>query len=539
MDRSPSENSPATPLGSPGETGTTARGPWAARAADPLRKRATDDREADRPRIVASPRPAGVTGPKPAPSPITELANDILLDVNLLVDYVGFVVRAVRRHAVGALATLVVTFGAIAVLVSVWPRTYKLDGRLLVQPTPIVSNLVNPERALSRTDAPTSAAQEIVRSHDNLVAMVRDTGLLEEWEKRRTPLLRLKDRVFQLALGTQNEERRIDAMVGLIEERLTVTTNEEGTVTFTLLWPDAQVGRQLVDRAMHGFLEYRRVLETSAINDSIVILESSAKTLETEITRTAAQLPRPSITTAPAPRPMPRPVSGPSAESTVRLARLKAALEARLQEVLRLEGARAQQLAEAQARLSAAQTIYTEGHPTVLALKQVAASLVTEPAELLAARRDVRALESEYDGLSAQVGAATERAENIRLSNQFNFPTPVLDITRDTTDPVALRLKDQLTELASIRGKISAARAELASSQVGFKYQYSVVHPPQLPRKPVGRNSTLILAAGAIGSVMLALAFAILSDLATGRVLEAWQVERYAGAPVKLRVPAL
>lgn len=540
MDRVPSENLPVTPLGaSAGEPGTS-RGPWAARAAEPLRKRATDDREVERPRIVATPRPAVAAGQKAAPTPIEELANDILLDVNLLVDYSGFVVRAIRRHALGTLATLVITFGAIAVLVSVWPRTYKLDGRLLVQSTALVGIIVNPDRALSRSEAPpTSAAQEIVLSRDNLVTMVKDSQLLEAWDRTRTPVLRLKDRLFQFMLGTQTEERRIEGMVGLIEERLKVSTNDEGTVAFTLLWPDAQMGRQIVERAMQSFLEYRRVLEFSAINDSIKILEESAKTLETDITKTVAQLPRPSNVAAPAPRPVPRPVSGPSAESTVRLARLKAAMEARLQEVVRLEGSRAQQLAEAQARLSAAQTIYTEGHPTVAALKQVVAQLSAEPAELIAARRDARALELEFDTLSTQVGAANEKAEISRLFNQMSYPAPVIDITRETTDPVTLRLKDQLTELASVNARASAARAELASAKAGFKYQYSVVHPPQLPRKPVGRNPALVLVAGAIGSLMLALAFAVLSDLASGRVLEAWQVERYADAPVRLRVPGL
>lgn len=483
------------------------------------------------------------SSPKPALSPMAELGEDILLDVNLLIDYGGFVLRAIRRHKTGAAATVLLTFGALALLALVWPRSYQIDGRLLVQQTALVSTLVNPERALSRTETPTTAAQEIVLSQDNLVAMIKDTNLLEEWERTRPVMLRLKDRAFQLVFGPATELQRIEALGGLIEARLQVGTNEEGTVSFILRWPDPAMGRKLVDRAMQSFLEYRRVLETSAITDSIAILDKSIDSLEAQIAATAAQLPRPAAPAAPQPRPVSRAalMTGPSAEVTVRLGRLRSALDARLQEVARLDGARSQQLAEAQARLSAAQTIYTEGHPTVLALKQVVAQLAAEPTELVAARREVRTMEAEHDALSARVGAETESAERAKLLSQLSYsPAPIIDISRgETTDPVALRLKDQLTELANVRARGGAARAELASLQAGFKYQYRVVHPPQLPKKPLGPNFILLLLAGAIGSLMLAVAYAVLSDLASGRALEAWQVERQVGAPVHVRIPAL
>ena len=104
---------------------------------------------------------------------------------------------------------------------------------------------------------------------------------------------------------------------------------------------------------------------------------------------------------------------------------------------------------------------------------------------------------------------------------------------------MGLRLKNQMTELAMVQARASAARAELASAQAGFKYQYSVVRPPQLPRAPVAPNVLAILGAGAIASLLLALAFAIGSDLVSGSALEAWQVEREVRAPIALRVPTL
>jgi hypothetical protein len=317
---------------------------------------------------------------------------------------------------------------------------------------------------------------------------------------------------------------------------------------------------------MRNFLEHRRVSETSAIADSIAILDRSVADIEEQVNTTIAELRRrgtrtptatrqsvrvasPTIVRA-APPPLP---PGPSAESTVRLARLKSALELRQQEILRLDALRAQQLAEAQARLSAAQTVYTEGHPTVLALRQAMAQLSRESPELTAARRDAQNLEAEYDSLSTRVGVETESVEQARAARSqmvavtpapAAVPTPApppVDVTSlinggDPSEPVSLRLKVEMAQLAAVRERANAARAELSSSQVGFKYQYSILRPAQLPRQPVAPNVPAILGAGALASLLLAVAVAFGVDLARGRILEAWQVERQVGVPVSLRV---
>ena len=485
---------------------------------------------------------AGPSGSAAASAPFA--AEAPLVDVTLLADYGRFVVHALRRHTRGALTIFALTMGVLAVALSAWPRTYQIDGRLLVQSSSLVSSLVNPERGASRENrGPTLAAQEIVKSRDNLLAIMKATNLMAEWQRTRTPLFRLKDQVMALLRGAPTDEERLDAMAGLLEDRLQVGANDEGTVGFVLKWPDPAMGRQLVDSAMQSFLEHRRVTEAAAIADSISILDQSADAIESEIKATLEQLP--------AQRGAPRRVvprapasSGPSAEVTVRLARLRSALEDRQQEVARLEGAHTQQVAEAQARLSAALTIYTEGHPTVVALKQTVARLSAEPPDLTAARREARSLETQYDELSTRVGALTARAEQDRLMSQLEAATPAasMELMRPSTgeaDPTGLRLKNQMAELAMVQARGSAARAELASAQAGFKYQYSVVRPPQLPRAPIAPNVVAIAAAGTIASLLLALAFAIAADLLTGRALEAWQVERQVRAPIAARVSTL
>ncbi len=487
---------------------------------------------------------AGATAePAAPPSRVPPVIDDgePLVDVSLLVDYVRFIGRALGRHRLGALLTLLLTTAAVVGVAMVWPRTYQIDGRLLVQRSSLVSSLVNPGRTLARDgNLPTVGAQEVVHSRENLLAIMHGTDLIAEWARTRPQLLRLKDRAMEMLAQTPTENQRVDAMVGLLEARLQVGTGDEGTISFVLKWPDPVMGQKIVDQAMQRYLEFRRVTEISAITDSISILDKSAGTVEAQVAATLGELPAPAATVS-----RPRTVrsvpivAGPPAEMTVRLARLRSELDARQQEVARLDGLRTQQLSEAQARLSAALTIYTNDHPTVGSLRQTVARLGSEPPELTAARAEARRLEGEYDALSTTITTATARAEQSRLTSQSYGAVETYRPAEGGPDPIALRLTDQMAELAAVRARASAARAELASAQAGFKYQYAVVRPPQVPRAPIAPNIVAMVLAGLVASLLLAFAYAIVADLAGGRVLEAWQAERLVRAPIALRIPTL
>lgn len=533
------------PVGGDSSPAGTARGtrvkggPWA-------RQPIADEREpAGAARVPVAPlsRP-GDGAETPASEPVAPAAEEPLIDVTLLADYVGFGLRAIQRHAIGALATLVLTLAAVGVLVSVWPKTYEISGRILVRSTSPVDERVNPDHVVSREgQGPTLAAQEIVKSRDNVEAMMKATNLLEEWQRSRTPIFRAKDWVFEQLRGGLTDEQRVDSMAGLLDERMQVGANDEGTVSFVIRWPDSDMGLKLVDHAMKSFLEHRRVTEEAAITDSIAILEQRAETIEGEIQQTLGELPEPRtprVAAAPRPRRFPT-ATGPSAEITVRLARLRSEVDERQREVARLEGVWTQQRTEAQSRLTAALTIYTEGHPNVVSLRQTLSRLSAEPNELAAARREARRLETDYDELSTRVGAQASAAERDRLLSQYEASAPVFDIRSQSgdADPVLIRLKNQMAELAVVQQRASSVRAEMASAKKGFPYQYQIVQPPRKPREPVAPNVLAILGAGLIASLLLAVAVAVAADLTTGRALEAWQVERLVRAPIAVRVTHL
>ena len=480
--------------------------------------------------------------------------NERLIDTELILNWLTFGARSIWRNRILAVAICAGTFGAIWLLTATWPRTYQSYGRLLIQQNEVMSSLVNPNRTIPQEgSAPTWAAQEIVRSRQNLLGIMKETNLLEEWQRTRAPLVKARDWIFSWVRETPSETARLEALAGLLEERVQVTSEaqgSEGIVTFEVRWPDPRVAHQLVEKAMRNFLDYRRTSQTSAIADSIAILDRSVQELESQVNATIAELRRrPTVIRRTVPVRRTALPEGPSPETTTRLARLKSALELRQQDVARQDSARAQQLAETQARLSAAQTIYTDRNPTVLALRQTMAQLSREPPELAAARREAQNLEFEYDALSTKVSVETENAERAKAAQQPAFTTvsarvPTVDIANlinggDPSEPVSLRLRVEMAQLAAVRERANAARAELASSEVGFKYQYSILRPAQLPRRPVAPNVSLILAAGAAFSVLLAVAVALGLDLYRGRILEAWQVERQVGVPVSLRIPKL
>ena len=340
---------------------------------------------------------------------------------------------------------------------------------------------------------------------ENILGVVKATNLVEEWARRRPLVLRFKDWLFGLFGPAPTEEDRIDALAGMIEARLQVATGAEGTVVFSIRWPEPQMAYSLVNEAMNSFVVYRRASETSAIMESIAILKRSAEALEAQITETIAQTPRRPAARA-GTRRLPARAPGPSPQATVQLSRLKSELDARQQDIGRMAAGRSQQLSEARGRLTTAQTIYTEDHPTVLALRQTVEQLSRDSPELAAARREVRDLQDQDDALSVKVGVATEDAQ----SRAYAAGAPPLDPLSivplgDESDPDSVRLRVEVSQLAIVRERENAARAELASAEAGFKYRYNVTRPPRVPRGPSSPNVVAILLAGAFASLILAI----------------------------------
>jgi hypothetical protein len=104
------------------------------------------------------------------------------------------------------------------------------------------------------------------------------------------------------------------------------------------------------------------------------------------------------------------------------------------------------------------------------------------------------------------------------------------DDVRDQYDRGQLKLLFE--QYSSVLLRIDSAQAELETAQAAFKYRYSVISPPQLPKGPIHPYALLRVLAGIGGGIALALFASALYDIRSRRIIELWQAERHLGLPV-------
>jgi len=371
-----------------------------------------------------------------APEPQTAESAD-LFDYALLRAWAGFGLRSLSRHALrAALAFLLVVAAAVAAL-ALMPRTWHTETTLVAERNQVMPALGNPNRAVPRdADAPTRQASETVLRRDNLLALIRQTNLEKKWDESRAPLMRTRDHLVRLVTGPPTQDEKLDALVGLLEKRLKVTTGD-GTVTIAVDWPDRRMAYELVEAAQQNFIETRHTVEASAISEAISILEWHVGSLRGDIQTLVDRLRR---AQKPAPRAAPRPVvhavparvaapkrapdappafvdaAQPAPESTEdqEIAQLRGTLTARQRAVADLEEYRRKRLAELQVHLAEQSAVYAPAHPAVVALQESISALSKDSPQLESLRRErddlTRELADRVEERSKAVAAARAAA---------------------------------------------------------------------------------------------------------------------------------
>jgi hypothetical protein len=80
-----------------------------------------------------------------------------------------------------------------------------------------------------------------------------------------------------------------------------------------------------------------------------------------------------------------------------------------------------------------------------------------------------------------------------------------------------------------MRERIDAANVDIDTARAAFKYRYSVVLPPEIPRSPLKPKAPLVMIAASLAGLLLALFGTTAADLRRGAVLERWQIEELLG----------
>ncbi len=481
---------------------------------------------------------SGLSSPPPVLRPplaeATESAD--LFDYSLAGDYLTYVFGSVRRHKLLFAFVQFAMIGLAAEALKVLPKTYHVESKLLAQRNQVIAAIGNPGRNLPfDADAPTRAAAETILRTDNLVALARQTDLVVNFAQTRAPAQRLKDFLMSKVSRAETDEEKLNNVVGLLDQKLTVSTGE-ATVTISIDWPNATMAARLVEVAQQNFLEARHVSEISTISEAISILEGHAALLRGRVDQAADEV-RKMIREAKPKRTTPTAAPSPAKEAAAAVvrrqetARLKVMLDEKRRTIADLEEFRTRRVAELQAKLAEQRTIYSDAHPAIIDLQQRIDTLEKQHSG------QIESLRTEEEGLTEQLVRAGEQPGGASTSSRVSGE--ILSLERDTSkvnDPSFENAQGELhfavAKYNSILDRIDAAQLELEAARAAFKYRYSVVRPAEVPRTPKSPNPVVLLAAGVVGGLLFALLVVVLRDVRAGRLVERWQVERALQLPI-------
>ncbi len=470
------------------------------------------------------------------------------LDLHAISDFVGYVLRAPRRNPYRFIALLVLSLGLGGALFVLYPRTYSTEVKILAQRNLVLPALGNPNRTVPReADNPTKNVGDTILQHDNLVGLIKQVNLVDRWAGSRPTLLRWRDRVTEKLAGRPDEQDRMRAIEGVLEKRLTVTSDDT-TITITAEWTDAQMAYDLASAVEKNFIDARYDAEISVINDAIDILQQHAKEEKSHFDEARDEFESLEMKKKPAakannavaqPRFMAPPAPKASANAPAVDPALLQALQDKRNEIQQVESQRTQRINELNKQLSDALVQYRPEHPTVVALKQKLVEAQAEPPDLARLRNEERALIDKVavnaPPLATAIAAAsTTHSSAATIAALTGSPSSRLIMEEDPAVTVAqMKLQQCAQKYADLENRIDGAQIELDIAKTAHKYRFSIVHPAEVTRRPRNPNPIALFLGIAFAIFVFAFGGVVLRERRLGVIVEPWQVER------KLKLPIL
>lgn len=460
-------------------------------------------------------------------------------------EILAFIARAARRHMLLCLVVGVLAAVLAAAVVLTIPPVYQSNAKIFVaQSANLTVELSNPMRQTLGERDPMKGLVETVHRRENLEAIVRETKLLEDWERTRSPLLRLKDRVMELILGPVSEQEKLRILVGMLEKQITVWAEDGTSILFRAEWRDPEMARRLTAIAKRNFLRARNASEHAAITTAIAIVEDEVKRAAEAVEpalREAQRVRQKHLggdAPAPAPVPLPAPAAPAAAAAPAENLPSSRTLTARLEEVRRtmreLREPWQRRLAELRFQQAELRATYGPAHPAVIQQESKIAQASQEPPELTRLVQEEKSLLSALAGLAAMPARPRKAAPRV--------PTKAAESEAAPTSPDDPEISAALTRFMAtleryneLNNRLDAARLELTTAQAAFNYRYVTVMEPERSRDPVRPQRSLLLLAGLGVALLLGLSTGGLKELLTGRVVESWQLKRL-GLPVLAEV---
>jgi uncharacterized protein involved in exopolysaccharide biosynthesis len=427
-----------------------------------------------------------------------------------LFDWIGLVMRAAGRRKLLGIAVFAVGLSATLAYYRFRTPIYRVETKILAQRQQALPSIVRG----GGDDAPTRTAWELVHRRENLISLIQETEILPRTGAPKTgdpPML------LNLRFGRPPEEDPLSTAVLMLDRALVVTT-DEGTITIRIDWPNPDQAYRIVGTALQNFLEARHLQEVTAIDEVISVLQGRVATLRAQLEREIEEARSRSVPRSSEPSAHAVGTRGQPSEEVVRL---KTMLDAKERAILDVEEFRRRRLADLQAQLDEKRGIYSDAHPSVISLRRDIEALSRDSAQIAQLREEERALRKDYAAKLAQEVRLQPAPAGSRVAQQASTASEEPDGVREA------RLQYQ-----AMIERVNAAQLELDAARAAFKYRYNVIWPAERPKKPISPRPVKVFGAGVLASLLLAVLAAAAADLAAGRILLRWQVERALHLPV-------
>jgi hypothetical protein len=199
-------------------------------------------------------------------------------------------------------------------------------------------------------------------------------------------------------------------------------------------------------------------------------------------------------------------------------------------------------VAEVRYQLTELRTSLGPEHPTVRQQEAKLAAVEVEPADAARLRTEEAMLMA---SLTQVTPASSPAARSTRPTMTVAAPTPSAAAVASPIDTAMslaalddpeiasarLALESLLVKSRELQSRLDAARMELTTLEVGFKYRYQIVEPPEVTRKPAKPSRPKLILAAIVFALGMGLITGAARELVAGRVVENWQIEGL-GLPV-------
>ncbi|MDP3151625.1 MAG: hypothetical protein Q8N23_03075 [Archangium sp.] len=177
-----------------------------------------------------------------------------------------------KRYRWAALFCALLTFACAVLASQAVPEMWPVEAQVLVVEPVVVHRLANPFAAVPSSPDELKSVPELLKSRERLVSIVKRTGLIDQWDAGRPWPLKLKDRLQVAVLGPVEEKDRLEALVAILDKRLSVTV-EANKVRIFVEWPTPELALALVENTLGTLLQLRAQREGKTLQDAADALD--------------------------------------------------------------------------------------------------------------------------------------------------------------------------------------------------------------------------------------------------------------------------